>query len=96
MRELSVVGPAPTPSSVCTHCLSRSCDQLSEYKEVGTLLNSPSQGLLGERLPPYPARETSDSHSQHTSTTVSTLMTYSVNVNSKKFLKGREVGIARN
>ena len=48
MRELSVVGPAPTPSSVCTHCLSGSCDQHSGHKEVGTLLNSPGQGLLGE------------------------------------------------
>ena len=47
MRELSVVGPAPTPSSVCTHCLSGSCDQHSGHKEVGTLLNSPGQGLLG-------------------------------------------------
>ena len=27
MRELSVVGPAPTPSFVCTHCPSGSCDQ---------------------------------------------------------------------
>ena len=48
MRELSVVGPAPTPSSVCTHCLSGSCDQHSGHKEVGTLLNSPGQGLFGE------------------------------------------------
>ena len=47
MRELSVVGPAPTPSSVSTHCLSGSCDQLRGHKEVGTLLNSPGQGLLG-------------------------------------------------
>ena len=48
MRELSVVGPAQTPSSVCTHCLSGSCDQHSGHKEVGTLLNSPGQGLLRE------------------------------------------------
>ena len=48
MRELSVVGPAPTPSSVCTHCLSGSCDQHRGHKEVGTLLNSPDQGLLKE------------------------------------------------
>ena len=48
MRELSVVGPAPTPSSVWTHCLSGSCDQLRGHKEVGTLLNSPGQRLLGE------------------------------------------------
>ena len=46
MRELSVVGPAQTPSSVWTHCLSGSCDQHSGHK-VGTLLNSPGQGLLG-------------------------------------------------
>ena len=50
MRELSVVGPAPTPSSVCTHCLSGSCDQHSGHKEVGTLLNSPGQGQLGVNL----------------------------------------------
>ena len=36
------------PSSVCTHCLSGSCDQHSGHKEGGTLLNSPGQGLLGE------------------------------------------------
>ena len=49
MRELSVVGPALTPSSVCTHCLSGSCDQHSGYKEVRTLLNSPGhEGLPGE------------------------------------------------
>ena len=47
MRELSVVGPAPTPSSVWTHCLSGSCDQHSGHKEVGTLLNSLGQGLPG-------------------------------------------------
>ena len=41
MRELSVVGPAPTPSSASTHCLSGSCDQHRGHKEVGTLLNSP-------------------------------------------------------
>ena len=46
MRELSVVGPAPTPSSVCTHCLSGSCDQHRGHKEVGTLLNSPGLGVL--------------------------------------------------
>ena len=47
MRELSVVGPASTPSSVCTHCLSGSCDQHSGHKEVGTLLNLPGhEGLL--------------------------------------------------
>ena len=50
VRELSVVGPALTPSSVYTHCLSGSCDQHRGHKEVGTLLNSPGQGLLGERL----------------------------------------------
>ena len=33
MRELSVVGPAPTPSSVYTHCHSRSCDQRSGHKK---------------------------------------------------------------
>ena len=50
MRELSVVGPAPTPSSVSTHCLSGSCDQHSGHKEAGTLLNSPGQGLSGQYL----------------------------------------------
>ena len=44
---VSVVGPAPTPSSVCAHCLSGSCDQHRGHKEVGTLLNSPGQELLG-------------------------------------------------
>ena len=34
MRELGVVGPALTPSSVCTHCPSGSCDQHSGHKEV--------------------------------------------------------------
>ena len=49
VREVSVVGPAPTPSSVCTHCLSRSCDQHSGHKKPGTLLNSPGHdgGCLG-------------------------------------------------
>ena len=46
MRELSVVGPATTPSSVCTHCLSGSCDQHTGHKDVGTLLHSPGQGQL--------------------------------------------------
>ena len=66
MREVSVVGPAPTPSSVCTHCLSGSCDQHRGHKEVGTLLNSPDQGLLGEATSIYLQRETMSTHSHHT------------------------------
>ena len=86
MRELSVVGPAQTPSSVCTHCLSGSCDQHRGHKEVGTLLNSPGQGLLGEVTRMYHRnrnslqRETSASHSQPTC---------QCRYNIKKFFKGR-------
>ena len=71
MSELSVVGPASTSSSVCTHCLSEACDQHSGYKEVGTLLNSQVQGLLGEAISTrgLQKRDTSDSHSQHTQVT---------------------------
>ena len=66
MRELSVVGPAPTPSSVCTHCLFGSCDQHRGHKEVGTLLNSPGQGLFGERLQVLCKRATRDSQCHKT------------------------------
>ena len=67
MRELSVVGPAPTPSSLCTHCLSGSCDQHSGHKEVGTLLNSPGQGLLGVTSScGLQERQETACHSEHT------------------------------
>ena len=56
MRELSVVGPAPTPSSVCTHCLSGSCDQHRGHNEVRTLLNSPGQELLRDAISMYHRR----------------------------------------
>ena len=41
VREVSVEGPAPTPSSVCIYCLSASRDQHRGQMKLGTLLNSP-------------------------------------------------------
>ena len=72
MRELSVVGPTLSPSSVCTHCLSGSCDQDSGHKEVGTPLNSPRQGLLGEvtRSCNLQKRDKRQTHNTHDMSTV--------------------------
>ena len=72
MRELSVVGPTLSPSSVCTHCLSGSCDQDSGHKEVGTPLNSPGQGLLGEvtRSCNLQKRDKRQTHNTHDMSTV--------------------------
>ena len=71
MRELRVAGPAQTPSSVCTHCLSGSCDQHRGHKEVGTLLNSLGhEGLFGEVTSSLCSKAKTDkrtaSHSEHT------------------------------
>ena len=71
MRELRVAGPAPTPSSVCTHCLSEACDPHRGHKEVGTLLNSPGhEGFLGEVTSSLCSKAKTDkrtaSHSEHT------------------------------
>ena len=106
MRELSVVGPTPTPSSVCTHCLSGSCNQHRGHKEVGTLLNSPGQGLLGstvtgnsgEGLQVHTVNACKERQVTvtHACQLTAACINFSFNVNSKKFFKRREVGIARN
>ena len=57
VRELSVVGPASTPSSVCTHCLSGSCDQqwaqengnTAQLTSVRVTQESTGSGLPGTR-----------------------------------------------
>ena len=50
MRELSVVGPAPTPSSVCTHCLSGSCDQPVGTRRWEHCSTHQVRGCLGQLL----------------------------------------------